>query len=266
MNVKKVLPADFYYTVSAAEFRLEETLKIFHITSGSENQLPVFEESGTMIVICTQGTFSCKMLEKFGEIKAGQVLLSAIEDTFDMLFSSDFDGVVIYISEELLVNRQSLSFRSLASGEMDDTMGLVHLIESQVEKVRNVRAKIVESLLRALVISLQYPLHEGRAAENEILVMFRDWAILVSRFHYSPSSFYAARLGITTQELNRRCRKYAGMAAMEWVSEYVLLEAKDLLSKTRWRPGQVAKMLGFTNHDTFTRWFRRHTGCVPKEW
>ena len=50
------------------------------------------------------------------------------------------------------------------------------------------------------------------------------------------------------------------------ISEFVLLEAKDLLSKTRLRPSQIATMLGFANHDTFSRWFRRHTGEIPTEW
>ncbi|MEF3406570.1 helix-turn-helix domain-containing protein [Parabacteroides merdae] len=47
---------------------------------------------------------------------------------------------------------------------------------------------------------------------------------------------------------------------------YVLLEAKDLLIKTRLRSSRIAMMLNFSNYDTFARWFRRHTGELPGNW
>jgi len=45
-----------------------------------------------------------------------------------------------------------------------------------------------------------------------------------------------------------------------------LLEAKDLLIKTRLRSSRIAMMLNFSNYDTFARWFRRHTGELPGNW
>ncbi|MCD8264660.1 MAG: helix-turn-helix domain-containing protein [Tannerellaceae bacterium] len=73
------------------------------------------------------------------------------------------------------------------------------------------------------------------------------------------------KLEVSTLKLNNYCRRYSDMSAAEWISKYVLFEANDLLTKTNLRPGQIATMLGFSNHDTFTRWFRRNTGKLPMD-
>ena len=77
---------------------------------------------------------------------------------------------------------------------------------------------------------------------------------------------YTEWLVVTSMELNSKCKSYSGVSAAEWISQYVLLEAKDLLIKTRLRPSRIAVMLNFSNYDTFARWFRRHTGELPGNW
>lgn len=266
MKTDKILPIDLYHAVSTAELILERALQIFHVLAGQDVKLLPLDP-GTLLVICTGGTFTCKALENTHTVFAGQILLVSTTDLTHVtpLSQTDFEGIILYASEEFLINRQRFTIRKVEPEEIEEARICIQLIESQLAHVRESRAKIVESLLRALIISLQS--NEQAIGDGlDIPPLFRQFAMLISRYHHSPTYFYAEKLGITSQELNHQCKVHAGMSAAEWISEYVLLEAKDLLLKTRLRPSQIAIMLQFSNYDTFSRWFRRHTGDIPGEW
>ena len=239
MKAERILPVDLYNSVSTPELKLESSLRILYVKEGEDYKLLPLD-SGTLAVICTGGTFTCKALHHTYDVSAGQLLLAASDD------------VTVY--------------RDIPSDEIEETKIYLHLVESQIEQMKEMRAKVVESLLRALIINLQQGKAVSDTPKTENSLFFQQFATLISRYHHSPAYFYAEKLGITSQELNIRCKQGAGISAAEWISEFVLLEAKDLLSKTRLRPSQIATMLGFANHDTFSRWFRRHTGEIPTEW
>lgn len=267
MKTERILPADLYNTVSTPELTLETSLKILHVNDGENCELLPLK-SGTLAVICTGGTFNCDAMRQVYHVTSGQLLLVASDDVTEIkpFPSTGFSGIIVYVSEELLINRQRLVYRDIPSGEIEETRIYLSLIESQIEQMKEMRAKVVESLLRALIINLQQGKAVSEVHKTENSLFFQQFATLISRYHHSPAYFYAEKLGITSQELNIRSKQGAGISAAEWISQFVLLEAKDLLSKTRLRPSQIATMLGFANHDTFSRWFRRNTGEIPTEW
>lgn len=264
MKADKILPIDLYHTVPTAELVLERALRIVHIAAGQEYEQLSFEP-GTLVIICTGGTFACKALQNSYTITVGQVLLLASTDLTEVtpLSHTHFEGILIYAGEELMVNRQRLTRRVLLSGQIEEAELYIQLIHSQIERISDTRSKVVESLLRALLISLQQAENLKEVEEKKIPSLFREFAMLISRFHHSPTYYYAEKMGMTSQELNTHCKAASGMSAAEWISHYVLLEAKDLLTKTRLRPSQIAALLNFSNYDTFARWFRRHTGDMP---
>ena len=120
--------------------------------------------------------------------------------------------------------------------------------------------------MRALIFFLQQGGHLADDRDSEVPPFFHNFALLISRYHHYPVYYFAEKLGMTSTELNNKCKSHSGISAAEWISQYVLLEAKDLLIKTRLRPSRIAMMLNFSNYDTFARWFRRHTGELPGNW
>lgn len=267
MKTERILPVDLYNSVSTPELKLESSLKILYVNEGDNcNLLPL--ESGTLAMICTAGALRCIALGRPYHVMAGQLLLLSSDDVsaLESFAATGFAGIIIYVSEELLINRQRLVYRDIPSDEIEETRIYLQLVESQIEQMKEMRAKVVELLLRALIINLQQGKTVAEVPRTENSLFFQQFATLISRYHHSPAYFYAEKLGISSQELNIRCKQGAGISAAEWISQFVLLEAKDLLSKTRMRPSQIATMLGFANHDTFSRWFRRHTGEIPTEW
>lgn len=266
MNVDRVLPKDLFQSVSASELMLESSLKIIRVEPGQEHEiLPL--DPGTFAVVCTAGTFTCQALEKPFSIKAGEAFLASAEDVEDItsFAKTGFGGIIIYVSEGFMINRQRLTYRSVTTEELEEVEVYLRLIDAQISRMSDVRVKIVESLLRALVYCLQQNGHVVDE-QNNIPPFMQEFAIQISRFHHSPVYFYAEKLGMTSQELNNKCKQYSNISAAEWISKYVLLESKDLLVKTRMRPSQIATMLNFSSYDTFARWFRRNTGELPTSW
>ena len=267
MNTGKILPIDLYHTVSTANLTLERALKIVHVEIGQDHEwLPL--EPGTLAVVCRAGKFECKVLEKEISIVGGQVLLASAEEVSGVSRFSEtgFEGIVIYAGSELLINRQRLMSRTITPDELEESALYIRLIQSQIERMSDVRVNVVESLLRALVFFLHQGGHLVDDRDREVPPFFHDFALLISRYHHNPVYFFAEKLGLTSAELNNKCKLHSGISAAEWISQYVLLEAKDLLIKTRLRPFRIAVMLNFSNYDTFARWFRRHTGELPGNW
>ena len=267
MSVDKIYPKDLFEGVSTSELALENSLKIMHVKAG-ENVDLLSLDPGTLAIVCTAGGFSCKALDNTFRILGGQVLLVSVEDLQEVmpLITAGFGGTIIYASENLLINRQRLMYRNITPEEIDEMRIYLQLIDAHLQRMSDLRAKIVESLVRSLVLSLQQNGHMVDTRDSKIPPLFHDFASLITRFHHEPVYFFAEKLGMTTHELNLQCKYYSDMSAAEWISKFVLFEAKDLLSKTRLRPSQIATMLRFSNYDTFARWFRRHTRELPSNW
>ena len=173
---------------------------------------------------------------------------------------------MIYAGSDLLINRQRLMFRTITPDELKESGLYIQLMQSQIERMSDVRVKVVESLLRALIFFLQQEGHLADDRDSEVPPFFHDFALMIRRYHHYPVYYFAEKLGMTSAELNNKCKLHSGISAAEWISQYVLLEAKDLLIKTRLRSSRIAMMLNFSNYDTFARWFRRHTGELPGNW
>lgn len=267
MEKDKILPIDLFEGVSTSELVLEDSFKIIHVKAGeSVELLPL--DPGTVAFVCTSGSFSCKVSDHSYKIVGGQVLLAAVEDIqlVTPLADSGFEGTVIYASEELLLSKQRLIYRNISPEEIGEMKIYLNLIDVQLMRMSDLRAKIVETLVRALMLSLQQNGHMAADGDSRISPLFRDFVSLLSRFHMEPVHFYAEKMGMASYELNGQCKTHAGISAAEWISKYVLLEAKELLAKTTLRPSQISSMLKFSNYDTFARWFRRHTGELPGNW
>jgi AraC family transcriptional activator of pobA len=74
---------------------------------------------------------------------------------------------------------------------------------------------------------------------------------------------YAARLGLTTQRLNRLTREVSGQSALEVVHARLTREACRRLIYTAAPVGNLAGELGFEDAAYFSRFFKKQTGKTP---
>ncbi|MCP2337991.1 AraC family transcriptional regulator [Actinomadura rupiterrae] len=80
----------------------------------------------------------------------------------------------------------------------------------------------------------------------------------------SPPSLtaLAEELGLSRYQLIRAFRSGTGMAPSEWLAQYRVKRARELLACGN-RLDEVAAAVGFTDQPHMTRWFRRIVGITP---
>lgn len=141
-----------------------------------------------------------------------------------------------------------------------------------IENDNPFRKEILQGYVRALMYTIlhklletlqQLPEHIQNNRQHEIYMQFiRE----VQRNYQKERSvaYYADRLCITPKYLSQTVLKASGRLAGEWISEYVILEAKALIKSHCYTIQQISEMLHFPNPSFFGRYFKKKVGCTPK--
>ena len=98
--------------------------------------------------------------------------------------------------------------------------------------------------------------------------LFHDFLSLLEQYFTQERSisFYADRMCLTSKYLSTTIKEVSGKHGMQWIDEYVLLEAKALLKSGKWSVKQVSDQLSFPSQSMFGRFFKKMTGYSPKQY
>jgi AraC-like DNA-binding protein len=77
--------------------------------------------------------------------------------------------------------------------------------------------------------------------------------------------FYADKLSITTNYLNRITKEVLGFTSKKYILTKIIQEAKNLLSYTSLSVAQISDELTFDAPSYFVRLFRKYVGMTPKQ-
>lgn len=77
--------------------------------------------------------------------------------------------------------------------------------------------------------------------------------------------FYADKMFISPKYLSLIIKEATGRSAAEWIDQYVLQEAKNLLRYSGKNVQQIAYELNFTNQSSFGKYFKHLTGVSPTQ-
>lgn len=100
----------------------------------------------------------------------------------------------------------------------------------------------------------------NRIADHFIQLVQRDFR--KERF----LDYYAEQLGITPKHLSRTVKMQTGTSAVEWISRFVILEAKVMLRSSNLNIQQIAEELHFPSQSFFGKYFKKATGVSPKDY
>lgn len=139
-----------------------------------------------------------------------------------------------------------------------------------------ISTEIIQTLFRALayrlcrIIGDQLCQRTDRpdtqeSTRNRSVVYFNNFIEELSHNFRQERSvgFYADRLHLTPKYLTTLLRTTTGRTASEWIDEYVVLEAKNLLKYSTMNIQEVAYYLHFPNQSFFGKYFKQHTGMTP---
>ena len=83
------------------------------------------------------------------------------------------------------------------------------------------------------------------------------------REHHSIR-YYASIIHLTPKYLSTLVKRSSGKSGTQWIDEYVILEAKNLIKYSNMSIQEVAYTLHFPNQSFFGKYFKKHTAVSPK--
>lgn len=97
---------------------------------------------------------------------------------------------------------------------------------------------------------------------------FEKFMKLLAEYHNDERevSFYAGKLNLTPKYLSQLIKKTSGKSAPEWISSFVILEAKNYLKYSDLDVKEISYRLNFSSTPVFFRYFKSHTGMTPLEY
>ncbi|MDL2257071.1 helix-turn-helix domain-containing protein [Bacteroidales bacterium OttesenSCG-928-I14] len=95
----------------------------------------------------------------------------------------------------------------------------------------------------------------------------KDYSQLLNRYIEKEYqiSFYAKKLNISPNHLNKSIKAVTGKTAISLLNEMRLNEAKQRLKNTDMPVSEIAFQLGFEDPSYFSRFFKKKTGVSPVE-
>ena len=155
----------------------------------------------------------------------------------------DTAGLIRRRMEEI---KDYLQSETIRRSEILKHLYAVFLLELQDAQEQSILATTVSKRVEDLFIRFIRLLPQNCAAHHEI-------------------GFYASALNITTTYLSRIVRSVSGRTVMDYVDQFLVLEATFLLKTTSLSISQIADRLHFYDTASFSKFFSRMTGVSPKK-
>ena len=205
--------------------------------------------------------------------------------------SKDFDAKVIFISQEFLqeirfelqtsiplyVHFKDMPYIQLTPEDIAQLLLYFELLyaennaEDQGQKkdiIRNLSSATMHktaSLLNQYFAQSTPPTPSSMSRQD---AFFEQFMTLLNQYHRKERSvtFYAEQLHITPKYFSGLIKQVSSRSAVEWINDYVILEAKAMLKHSGKSIQEVAYELNFPSQTFFGKYFKRLTGLSPSEY
>ena len=108
----------------------------------------------------------------------------------------------------------------------------------------------------------------GNERSARLNLVVEQFIALVNEYHCTERgmAFYADKLCLTPKYLSKLIKQASGKSAPDWIDEFVILEAKNMLKYTDLTIKEIVFKLHFPNQSVFYKFFKSHTGLTPSEY
>lgn len=244
---------------------------------------------GVTMVLCLSGTIDINVNLASYRLTPNTLMVLGTESVFSVqqVDWDNLDAYVFIISPEFI---RDINFEINIMTTMSLTPNRPPLLNLSDEEVKlmiryfelihyntvdNTDARYVRSISRSLIAAAVYQLmqfvsnHTESGARTPALsrraTYLKEFMHLVAQHHRSERgvAFYASKLFISPKYLSLIIKESTGRSAAEWIDDYVILEAKNLLRFSGKNVQQVAYELNFSNQSSFGKYFKHLTGMSP---
>lgn len=249
--------------------------------------------NGLTMLLCLEGGFGIDVNLDHYEITSNSVLVIGPDSVikFDSNEDEKIDAYMMFVSPDFMkdinldINAVNLAhmpkYHTPVKTLTDEESGILrkYLEMFHFNASTNSTPVYKRNIARCLMASMIYQMmqfseHREALVQDEKPVAMsrrhnyvRDFMVLVQKHHCRERSvaFYAGKLFISAKYLSLIIKESTGKSAADWIDEYVILEAKNLLRYSGKNIQQVAYDLNFTNQSSFGKYFKHLTGMSPSE-
>ncbi len=254
------------------------------------SQLSLFREptriNAICMFVCLEGEVESRANLESITLHANSMSLHLPGDIIQVTASRGMKGFAILISNEYqrqlkidfrLRTQAYINLRGNTIIEMpeEETRLLEPYLVLLRKNIREGNGEVIRSLSEALshtVLLAMSKAQAERAPEKASTTrgqqIFNRFMELLTDYHTRERSlgFYAEKLCLTPKYMSAMVKGYTGKGALDWINEYVVLEAKILLGNTDLNVQQIAYRLNFPTQSAFGKYFRQQTGMSPRNY
>lgn len=234
-------------------------------------------------LLCRQGAVTLSMDDRAFEIHAGdiyiypafsQTTVIRCSDDFKALFgTADFDFSLSALNN--VSNTQSLvyiRFHPVVRPTVEQLRRISELIEitrRRQETASVVGKHVVASLVQAFCFEVldtyitNHPVEAEKQTRKDKI--FQQFLVAIHGNYRTQRSvgFYARELCLSPRYFATLIRERSGKTPAEWISMFVITEAKSRLSEPQASIKEIAMALDFPSQSLFGRYFKLYAGMSP---
>lgn len=227
---------------------------------GAINLRPVHLQKDTLLIALPSQIAESNVDENFKGtfLVMSEHFLSRLNIGDAYLFHKQVENNPVYQLDE----RTATTFRSLIE--------LVHNImlsgdeSSGMEEIFSLISRLFFILI-SRVVNPSSDAQETGQRHGEVMMQF----LQLLKQHYRDHrdvGFYADKMNISAKYMTTLVKKASGKPAIQWIEDYVILDAKAQLSSTVNTIQQIAFDLNFPSQSLFGRYFKRAVGMSPSDY
>ena len=238
------------------------------------------------ICIVENGDYSIVLNNRTHHLGKGEILIANPNDFYEnVVFSEDFDGMVVFASIDLLDGMVEPTHLhhclSILKEEPvykvpDELWGLVksycalltiktslRSLTKSDETAEMIGKSFLSDIFNLVLKDAEASINNKSGTRPEIL--YRQFINLLVSTPAKPHevAYYADRLSISPRYLASLCKTVSGKSAKEWITEYVMNDVRRYLVGTDLSAKEVAARTLFTNLPFFSKNVKRHFGMTP---
>ena len=239
------------------------------------------------IVFCDSGTLKVVSGDNEIKVKANDILFCPSNVSIDHCeASNDYGCKMLSLSDGIFQNmlrdKIDIWHRAIYVNQMNvitkpeifrqECEIYYTLINSKIQKHREVSKDIIQTLIRALLLEIceiigQRPELKDDTKLSQGKHLFNRFLKLVSTNDVKrrPITYYADQLAITPKYLTMLCLKYSNKTASNWIIQYASEDIRFYLRNSNLSIKEVSAKLGFANMSHFGSYTRKHLGASPSD-
>ena len=195
----------------------------------------------------------------------GNVYLIPVNSPYHHIGEQSFEKFYIHFRTECVPGRDIFDNANFANLPMpsEDMLRIVKL--AQADDFADT------FMFQAEIFQLLSRFANGLTIDHEKILLYQryqDVFELVERNCHMETDllFIADQLKHNVNTLRKRFREDLGLTVRQYVSGRVIEKAKEMLTETRMSLKEVAYELRFKDEFYFSRFFKKHVGCPPRQY